>query len=247
MSFVVPITRREAVLRSLRDDIVSGALPQGSVLKDSELAAQLGVSITPVREAITQLAAEGLIDIAPNRTRRVTRVTQKNALELIDVMGVLACAGFEWGVHLLTPTHLDQLHQRLDEFVAALREATSARRADRAPTSARSSSRPAATVSCRPTSTWSSRAPCDCWRSRPTATSGRSGSTPTARRSPCSTPTTGRAPSPATASSTPRCGPRCRRRTSEARPVSPRRGPPWRRCGPARPAPARRPAGTARG
>lgn len=120
MTFVVPITRREAVLRRLRDDIVSGALPQGSVLKDAELAARLGVSITPVREAITQLAAEGLIDIAPNRTRRVTRVTQKNALELNDVMGLLACAGFEWGVHHLTPTHLAQLHRRFDEFVAAL-------------------------------------------------------------------------------------------------------------------------------
>lgn len=122
MSFVVPITRGEAVLRRLRDDIVSGTLPQGTLLKDAELAARFGVSITPVREAIAQLAAEGLIDIAPNRTRRVTRVTQKNALELIDVMGVLAGAGFEWGVHHLTPAHLELLHRRLDEFVAALRE-----------------------------------------------------------------------------------------------------------------------------
>lgn len=128
MSFVVPITRREAVLNRLRDDIVSGALPQGTVIKDAEMAARLGVSITPVREAITQLAAEGLIDIAPNRTRRVTRVTQKNALELIDVMGVLACAGVEWGIENLTPSHLEQLRARLEEFTAALREgnATSA-------------------------------------------------------------------------------------------------------------------------
>ncbi|WP_445187487.1 GntR family transcriptional regulator [Pseudonocardia sp. Cha107L01] len=121
MPFVVPLTRREAVERQLREEIVSGTLPAGTVIKDAEVAARLGVSITPVREAIAQLAAEGLIDIAPNRTRHVTRVTQKNALELIDVMGVLACAGFEWGVHNLTGSHLARLRERLAEFEANLR------------------------------------------------------------------------------------------------------------------------------
>lgn len=54
-SFEVPLTRREAVVRRLRQEIGSGELPAGTVLKDAELAARLGVSITPVREAITQL------------------------------------------------------------------------------------------------------------------------------------------------------------------------------------------------
>jgi DNA-binding GntR family transcriptional regulator len=121
MSYAVPPTRREAVLQQLRQEIVSGALPAGTVIKDAEVAARLGVSITPIREAIAQLAAEGLIDLAPNRPRRVTRITQKNALELIDVMAVLACAGFEWGVPNLTDAHLAQLRRRLDEFVDGLR------------------------------------------------------------------------------------------------------------------------------
>jgi DNA-binding GntR family transcriptional regulator len=121
VNYTVPLTRREAVQRQLRDEIVSGALPAGTVLKDAELAARLGVSITPVREAIGQLAAEGLIDIAPNRTRKVTRVTQKDALELIDVMGVLACAGFEWGVDNLTGSHLAALRGHLTRFEESLR------------------------------------------------------------------------------------------------------------------------------
>ncbi len=117
MSYSLPMTRGESVLRQLRDEIVSGVLPPGTVIKDGEVAERFGVSITPVRESIAQLAAEGLIDIAPNRTRHVTRVTQKNALELVDVMAVLACAGFEWGVPNLTDTHLGLLRTRLDEFV----------------------------------------------------------------------------------------------------------------------------------
>ena len=122
MSYAVPPTRTAAVVRQLRNEIVTGDLPPGTLIKDAALAARLGVSITPVREAIAQLSGEGLIDIAPNRTRHVTRVTQKNALELIDVMSVLAGAGFEWGVDNLTATHLDLLRRRQNEFVTALRE-----------------------------------------------------------------------------------------------------------------------------
>jgi DNA-binding GntR family transcriptional regulator len=121
MSYAVPPTRREAVLRQIRGEIVSGELPAGTVIKDAEVAARLGVSITPVREAIAQLAAEGLIDLAPNRPRRVTEITQKNALELVDVMAVLACAGFEWGAPNLTDEHIAKMRARLDEFVDALR------------------------------------------------------------------------------------------------------------------------------
>ncbi|MBL7260617.1 GntR family transcriptional regulator [Paractinoplanes lichenicola] len=120
MSYAVPPTRTAAVVRQLRNEIVTGELPPGTLIKDAELAARLGVSITPVREAIAQLSVEGLIDIAPNRTRHVTKVTQKNALELIDVMSVLACAGFEWGVDNLTDTHIGLLRQRQKEFIDAL-------------------------------------------------------------------------------------------------------------------------------
>jgi DNA-binding GntR family transcriptional regulator len=116
-----PITRKETVLRQLRDEIVSGALPPGTLLKDAEVAARLGVSITPIREAIGQLAAEGLVDIAPNRTRHVTRVTQKNALELVDVLTVLACTGFEWGVDNISEEHLTGLRKNYRDFVENLK------------------------------------------------------------------------------------------------------------------------------
>src|SRR4051794_41981176 len=121
MSYAAPPPRREAVLRQLRQEIVSGQLPAGTVIKDAEVAARLGVSITPIREAIAQLAAEGLIDLAPNRPRRVTQVTQKNALELIDVMAVLACAGVEWGAPKPNEEHPPKKRVPLARFVQGLR------------------------------------------------------------------------------------------------------------------------------
>jgi DNA-binding GntR family transcriptional regulator len=119
-SFEVPPTRREAVVQRLRQEIASGQLPPGTVLKDAEIAARLGVSITPVREAITQLTAQGLVDVAPNRTRKVSGLTQKSALELVDVMELLACAGFAGGVDNLTAEHIAKLRKRHAEFTGAL-------------------------------------------------------------------------------------------------------------------------------
>jgi DNA-binding GntR family transcriptional regulator len=119
-SFAVPLTRSEAVVQQLRGEILSRALPPGTVLKDGELAARLGVSITPVREAITHLAAEGLVDIAPNRTRKVAEISQKQMLEIVDVMELLACEGFARGVENLTDEHVARLRQRLVEYEAAL-------------------------------------------------------------------------------------------------------------------------------
>ena len=58
MPYAVPLTRREAALRQLREEIVTGQLEPGTLIKDAEVAARLGISITPVREAIAQLAAE---------------------------------------------------------------------------------------------------------------------------------------------------------------------------------------------
>jgi DNA-binding GntR family transcriptional regulator len=59
----------------LRDRILAGELEGGARLHQENLSAELGVSRTPVREAITRLAAEGLVELLPNRGARVAAVT----------------------------------------------------------------------------------------------------------------------------------------------------------------------------
>jgi len=90
-----PRTRRDAVGQYLRDEILSGALPPGTPIKDAQLAKDLNLSITPVREGITQLISEGLIEALPNKRRRVTVVSDSNAVELLEVLGIVVAAVME--------------------------------------------------------------------------------------------------------------------------------------------------------
>ena len=92
-NFVAPTTRAEAVATQLRQEISSGILAPGAPIRDAEIAARLGVSITPVRESIAVLISEGLIDVLPNKRRMVMTMTQHQAEELMDALGALLSIG----------------------------------------------------------------------------------------------------------------------------------------------------------
>lgn len=87
-----PIARMnlpELVLERLRDMITEGHLQPGERIVEADLVAQLGVSRTPLREALRSLAAEELVHLTPSRGAYVRRFTQKeveDALELISLL-----------------------------------------------------------------------------------------------------------------------------------------------------------------
>jgi DNA-binding GntR family transcriptional regulator len=120
LPFSRPLTLRDAVSRQLRDEIVSGTLPPGAVIKDAELAARLGFSITPVREALAQLAMEGLIEMPPNRAKRVAPLTKQSALELCEIMCLLSVCAFERGVSRLSADDLLAMHAAHADMLAAI-------------------------------------------------------------------------------------------------------------------------------
>lgn len=89
-------TRMAAVVRHLSAEIVSGRLPPGARLEEKVLADRFELSRTPVREALRELAAVGLIDIRPHRGAVVTRVSPERILEKFEFMAELEglSAGF---------------------------------------------------------------------------------------------------------------------------------------------------------
>ncbi|OZD08796.1 GntR family transcriptional regulator [Rhodococcus sp. 06-156-3C] len=78
-------TKNDYAYAQLRTRILTGDLAAGSVIGQAKLAAELGVSTTPLREAIRRLAAEGMIDLEAHRDARVTSVSAEEARHLYQV------------------------------------------------------------------------------------------------------------------------------------------------------------------
>lgn len=90
-----PRTRTEALRLQLADEIVSGVLEPGTPLDEQELAARFGVSRTPVREAIRQLSASGLVSVRPHRGAVVALPTPRQLNDMFEAMAELEglCTG----------------------------------------------------------------------------------------------------------------------------------------------------------
>lgn len=89
---VTPLKRRRLVdgaTQSLRDAILSGRLGAGARLRQMDLAAGLGISRTPIREALGRLEQEGLIELLPHAGVRVTLLNAEQAVEHYDLREVL--------------------------------------------------------------------------------------------------------------------------------------------------------------
>lgn len=76
------LTKSAYAYEELRTRILTGVLPQGSVLSQALLAQEIGVSTTPLREALRLLAAEGLVQLESHRDARVTSLTAEEARNL---------------------------------------------------------------------------------------------------------------------------------------------------------------------
>jgi DNA-binding GntR family transcriptional regulator len=77
------------VLAALRDMIIEGELPAGERINETALYPQLGVSRTPLREALKALASEGLVDLVPNRGAVVRRFTLDDVTQMLEAVKVI--------------------------------------------------------------------------------------------------------------------------------------------------------------
>lgn len=110
------LTSAERTLAALRELILDGDLRPGTRLGEVELAERLGVSRTPVREALTRLAAEGLVEIAPNRGARVATWTVAELEGVFDLRASLEPRLTGFAVGRATDddvAHLEELAQRM--------------------------------------------------------------------------------------------------------------------------------------
>jgi DNA-binding GntR family transcriptional regulator len=113
---VAPRVLREQVRDALRDAILSASLPPGTRVGEEETAAVLGVSRTPVREAIRELVQEGLLAFVAHRGAVVVSVSDDEINAAYRVKAVLEEEAMSRATTRLTPGDLAELRSYVDEM-----------------------------------------------------------------------------------------------------------------------------------
>ena len=111
---------RDEVLGRLRDAIVDGTLAPDEQLRDSELATWLGVSRTPVREALMELARSGLVRALPGRSTVVASLDAASVRDAQAVVAAMHRLAVEAAVDRFTDSDLERMRDANARFDAAL-------------------------------------------------------------------------------------------------------------------------------
>ncbi len=107
---------REVIVAALRADIIEGRLPPGTPLRTEVVMERFGVSNSPLREAFAQLAAEGLLDVQPNRGAVVAPLTQDSAADLLRVGALLWEPVYRWSLPRVTAGDVASLRRASVDF-----------------------------------------------------------------------------------------------------------------------------------
>lgn len=100
---------RGRVYNTIRDKILSGDYHENEELKENTIATELGVSRTPVREALRQLELEGLVSIIPNKGASVTGITTKDIHDIYTIRSYLEGLCARWACENITNAQIEDL------------------------------------------------------------------------------------------------------------------------------------------
>jgi DNA-binding GntR family transcriptional regulator len=112
---------RDDVYVRLRDAIVDGTFAPGEQLRDAELAAWLGVSRTPIREALLRLQQAGLVASQPGRSTIVTSVDDRATMHAQSVVAAMHRLAVQEAIDLLTADDLRRMRDANRRFARAIR------------------------------------------------------------------------------------------------------------------------------
>jgi DNA-binding GntR family transcriptional regulator len=111
-------TATEYVESTLKEAILTGALPGGTPLRQEDLAAEFGLSRMPIREALRQLEAQALVDFYPHRGAVVTEISAAEGADNYAIRGALEPAALRLSVPNLTTDDLKRAREIVDEMDA---------------------------------------------------------------------------------------------------------------------------------
>lgn len=108
---------REVIFNTLREAIIAGELIPGERLMEVQLAKKMGVSRTPVREAIRKLELEGLVDMMPRKGAHVAELSVKDIMDVLEVRATLDGLATSLAAARMTEDELKNLKHVYSQFV----------------------------------------------------------------------------------------------------------------------------------
>ena len=112
---------RDVVFNTLRQAILRGELKPGERLMEIQLANKLGVSRTPIREAIRKLELEGLVLMIPRKGAEVAEITEKSQKDVLEIRRALEDLAVRLACEKITKEELKELKKAGDEFKKVLK------------------------------------------------------------------------------------------------------------------------------
>lgn len=111
---------KDCVMDYLRQEMESGNLKPGDRINEKEICQKLGVSRTPIREALIQLEREGFVEISPRKSIRVKKLTLKEIEDIYQIIGALESEAAEIACDRLTPEDIAKMEEDYNQMVKAL-------------------------------------------------------------------------------------------------------------------------------
>lgn len=112
---------RDVVFNTLRQAILKGELEPGERLMEIQLAERLGVSRTPIREAIRKLELEGLVIMTPRKGAQVAKISESNLRDVLEVRSSLEELAIDLACQRMEPEELKELEEAEEKFVNAIK------------------------------------------------------------------------------------------------------------------------------
>jgi len=106
----------QKVYRALKTEIIKGSLKPGTKLSEGKIAEQMGVSRTPVREALKELAAEGFVKMNPNQAVVVSNASVEDVQEVLQIRGVLEGLAARLAAKLIRKEEIKELEKYIDQM-----------------------------------------------------------------------------------------------------------------------------------
>lgn len=116
---------RDIVFNTLREAILKGEIPAGERLMEKQLAEKMGVSRTPIREAIRKLELEGLVVMTPRKGAEVATTTEKDISDVLEVRATLEALAVKIACHKMSDYDLEELVEVNNSFKAYAKEKNS--------------------------------------------------------------------------------------------------------------------------